>query len=255
MSVAVFATKRLSVDVIMQITGSLGKQCPVACSAARCRPVQALSSSAKPFKCASRALFSKTESLSASPLLLGSTHGAARSYPGLHAPRGRSCVKVQAYNSSKPDIADRVVSSIPYLIPLFDGLRYGKFFFLEYPSFAKVLLPLEPLMRIYFSIPFIGLIAFFAVYLGIINNRNFSRYVRFNAMQAVLLDILLVLPGVLEMVFRRPSDGFLLQVYITAYNSIWLFTFACFAYGVGSCLVGQTARLPVVGDAADQQVM
>lgn len=27
---------------------------------------------------------------------------------------------------------------------------------------------------------------------GIINNQNFSRYVRFNAMQAVLLDIILM---------------------------------------------------------------
>ena len=33
---------------------------------------------------------------------------------------------------------------------------------------------------------------FFAVYLGIINNQNFSRYCRFNAMQAVLLDIVLM---------------------------------------------------------------
>lgn len=164
-------------------------------------------------------------------------------------------MQVHAYNSSKPDIADRVVASLPYLLPLFDGIRYGRFFFLEYPAFAKLLLPLEPLMRVYFSIPFIGLIAFFGVYGGIVNNRNFSRFVRYNAMQAVLLDILLVLPGVLEMVFKRPTDGFLLQTYITAYNSIWLFTFACFAYGVGSCLVGQTARLPIVGDAADQQVM
>lgn len=31
----------------------------------------------------------------------------------------------QAY-SQKPDIADRVVASVPYLIPLCDGLRYGE---------------------------------------------------------------------------------------------------------------------------------
>ena len=45
-----------------------------------------------------------------------------------------------------------------------------------------------------------------------------------------------------------------LQLYITTYNSIFLFLFACVAYGVGSCLVGQTARLPLVADAADAQV-
>ena len=35
-------------------------------------------------------------------------------------------------------------------------------------------------------------IAFLGVYAGIINNQNFSRFVRYNAMQAVLLDVLLM---------------------------------------------------------------
>jgi hypothetical protein len=135
--------------------------------------------------------------------------------------------------------------SVPYLIPLFDGLRYSKFFFMQFPAAQAVLAPLEPLIRLYFSVPFAGCVCarqggsaprpatafrtfsayahdgtgvpsvpdthqhssregalllspscrvavFFAVYLGIINNFNFSRYVRFNAMQAILLDIILM---------------------------------------------------------------
>ena len=39
--------------------------------------------------------------------------------------RQRHQVRTEAYNQ-KPDIADRVVASVPYLIPLCDGLRYGK---------------------------------------------------------------------------------------------------------------------------------
>lgn len=38
--------------------------------------------------------------------------------------RQRHRILTQAYNQ-KPDIADRVVASVPYLIPLIDGLRYG----------------------------------------------------------------------------------------------------------------------------------
>lgn len=161
--------------------------------------------------------------------------------------------KILAYNQ-KPDIADRVVASVPYLIPLIDGLRYGKFFFAQFPAFARLLAPLNPLVSLYFGVPFASFACFFAVYLGIINNQKFSRYCRFNAMQAVLLDIVLILPGLLENVFRPPSSGPGLQAYISVYNSIWLFVFACVAYGVGSCLIGQTPRLPFVADAADQQV-
>jgi len=52
------------------------------------------------------------------------------------------------------DVKDRVVAALPYLLPLFDGLRYGKFLFLQFPAFAAVLSPFEPLINIYFSVPF-----------------------------------------------------------------------------------------------------
>lgn len=93
-----------------------------------------------------------------------------------------------------PAIPDRVVAALPYILPLFDGLRYGKFLFVQFPAFAAVLAPFEPLMRIYFSVPFASLAAFFAVYLGLINNPNFSRFVRFNAMQAGELSSIVLTP-------------------------------------------------------------
>ena len=45
----------------------------------------------------------------------------------VHSLTGKRKHKVltQAYNQ-KPEIADRVLASVPYLIPLCDGLRYGE---------------------------------------------------------------------------------------------------------------------------------
>ena len=40
------------------------------------------------------------------------------------------------------------------------------------------------------------------------------------------------LPGLFENLFRPPTSGIGLQIYINIYNSIWLFVFACVAYGV-----------------------
>jgi Chloroplast import apparatus Tic20-like len=54
----------------------------------------------------------------------------------------------------QPDVVDRVISGLPYLVPLFDSLRYGKFVISQYPIFADVLSPLSPLINLYFSIPF-----------------------------------------------------------------------------------------------------
>ena len=74
-------------------------------------------------------------------------------------------------------------------------------------------------------------------------------------MQAVLLDIILILPGLLESVLKlHPSGGVGLQLYIQIYNAIFLFVLASVVYGLGSCMAGRTARLPIVADAADAQI-
>lgn len=50
----------------------------------------------------------------------------------------------------------------------------------------------------------------------------------------LLLPLSCRLPGLFENLFRPPSSGPGLQVYISAYNTIWLFVFVCVAYGVVS---------------------
>jgi hypothetical protein len=160
-----------------------------------------------------------------------------------------------AFNGDQPTIGDRVVASVPYLIPLLDALPFGKFIFLQYPFIARALSPLGPLNQIYNGIPFAPLIIFFAVYSGIVNNQNLSRFVRYNAAQAVVLDILLILPQViLNTLFKQPEDGIPLQMYMSTYNTVFLFVAVCSAYGIASCAVGQSPRLPLVADAADSQV-
>lgn len=81
---------------------------------------------------------------------------------------------------------------LPYLLPLLDTLPYGRFIFLQYPYVARALAPLAPLNSLYHAFPFSTLVFFLVVYNGIVNNRNLGRFARFNAMQAVLLDILLM---------------------------------------------------------------
>ena len=66
------------------------------------------------------------------------------------------CASWRNGGGGPPAISDRVVAALPYLLPLFDGLRYGKFLFIQYPIFATILSPFEPLMKIYFSFPFAG---------------------------------------------------------------------------------------------------
>jgi hypothetical protein len=60
----------------------------------------------------------------------------------------------------------------------------GKFALAQNQWLLPLLSPLGSIRRLYATVPFLSLIVFFAIYIGIINQREtWSRYVRFNAMQ------------------------------------------------------------------------
>lgn len=109
----------------------------------------------------------------------------------------------------------------------------GRFLFLQYPVLQAAVAPILPFARLYFSSPIVSLVVFFGLYAGVINNRELPYAVRYNALQALLLDILLIVPSLLESTFRvQPGGGAGLSIYITGYNSIFLFIFVCVVYAV-----------------------
>ena len=102
----------------------------------------------------------------------------------------------------------------------------------DLPILTTLLAPVTSVARLYFSVPFASLVVFFVIYLGIINNQNLDRSVRFNAMQAILLDIILIVPSLLERTLPAPNSPIFLQLYITFSNTIFLFVLCAFFYGV-----------------------
>ena len=73
-------------------------------------------------------------------------------------------------------------------------------------------------------------------------------------MQAILLDIVLVLPRLMESVISPPSSGWGVDVYVFSQSFVWIFIAVCVVYGVSMSLIGQYARIPFIGEAADQQI-
>lgn len=149
-------------------------------------------------------------------------------------------------------VRDRIFASLPYLLPLIDGLQFSGFLFRQFPVLQLLFIPLAPLIKIYEDLPFASLIIFFALYLGVVRNENISHFIRFNAMQAILLDIVLMLCGLVLPIF---SNG--LQVAFiaeTLYNMVFLGAFAAFVYAVVQSLLGRYAEIPPLSDAVYMQV-
>ncbi|KAL6988844.1 Protein TIC 20-II, chloroplastic [Sarracenia purpurea var. burkii] len=149
---------------------------------------------------------------------------------------------------------DRLISTAAYFLPLFNGLQYGRFLLAQYPVLGAALEPILPLLALYRSVPYASFVAFFALYLGVVRNPRLSRYVRFNAMQAVVLDVLLVLPLLLQRIFNPGRAGMGYKLMVMGHNAVFVFVVFCFVYSLVFCVLGRTPYLPFVAEAAGRQL-
>ena len=156
--------------------------------------------------------------------------------------------------------SERAIAALSYLLPLLDGLKYSKFLLLQFPLFGLALLPLKPAIDLWFSLGFLQILVFFGLYLGVVQNREMSYFARFNAQQAVLLDILLIVPDVLaRLVSGLGGDDALLtggpglEAQVLMYNTVFLYVYLTSVVGVGASALGKSVKLPLVGDAAESQ--
>ncbi|KAI3824821.1 hypothetical protein L1987_06292 [Smallanthus sonchifolius] len=169
------------------------------------------------------------------------------------AAQSRRLTTISASYNTTP-VPDRLISAAAYFFPFFNGLQYGRFLFAQYPkTLGLILEPLLPLLSFYRSVPYSSYLAFLLLYIGVVRNTNVSRYARFNAMQAVVLDVLLVLPMLVQRIFNPGPHGIGGKVLMMSHNLIFVGVVVCFVYTFGYSILGRTPKLPFVGEAADRQ--
>lgn len=147
--------------------------------------------------------------------------------------------------------SDRIFSSLVYLLPFFDSLIFGAFLFKQF-HLENVFVILR---TIYYSLPlqpFTGLIVFFLLLFAVVRNQNISRFIRFNTMQAILIDLILMLCGLILSVLRPAIPSTLLLE--TLYNTVFIGVIAALGYAIVQSLRGRYAEIPTLSDAVNMQV-
>lgn len=111
---------------------------------------------------------------------------------------------------------------------------------------------LGPLLNIYHSVPFLGLILFVVLSFGS-RNTDMARGVRFNAQQAILIDIALIFPEILgSAMASQPIPRYLVE---PATNFVYYTYMAMIIYSVASNLSGKKPnQIPVISEAAEMAV-
>jgi len=163
--------------------------------------------------------------------------------------------------SSTASSRERILGALPYLLPLIEvsllalsyAVRYSLGLFAQFPILQVVLVPLSPLIRIYTSFPFAGLIIFILLLTLVVRNPDISRFIRFNTMQAILLDIVLILGQLILNIVLLPIMGPNL-VLDTLLNVVVLGIFAAVIYSLVQTALGRYAEIPTISDAVNMQV-
>jgi Chloroplast import apparatus Tic20-like len=149
-------------------------------------------------------------------------------------------------------VPDRIFSALPYLLPLFYGVQFGKFLFEMFPALKLILIPILPIALIY-SIPFAGLILFMVLYLLVVRNDRVSYFIRFNTMQALLVGIVIFICQLVQMFLARITAlEFMLRVFS---NFVFIGVVAVVVYAAVQSLRGIYAEIPTISDAVKSQVM
>lgn len=149
------------------------------------------------------------------------------------------------------DWKDRLFASLVYLLPLYYVLQFGEFLFNQFPFLRIITIPLIPLAILYSAIPFARLIVFIAIFALVIRNSNISHFVRYNAMQAILIDILLILINLIFGILLSGIGGLFIE---TLYNVIFLGTLVACGFSIYQSATGKYAELPGISEAAYSQV-
>jgi uncharacterized membrane protein len=149
-------------------------------------------------------------------------------------------------------VSDRIFASLPYLLPLIEVFAFGRYLLSEFPPLQLLFLPLLPLLRIYYGVRYAGLIIFFGLFLLVVRNEKISHFIRFNTMQAILLDIIIFLFSILtDVVGLVPVGGFAIQ---TLSTTIFIGIVGAVAYSVIQSVSGRYAEIPAISDAVYMQV-
>jgi len=162
---------------------------------------------------------------------------------------------------SSVNYLDRLYACLPYLLPIAAVVIFGAFLFLQFPPLFMAFFPVFKLNQVlsisiidFISIRFV---AWFCVFIFVVRSYKVNHFTRFNAMQALLLDIIVALMGaitqLLEVILGQFAFfPFMLQIIASV---TFLGITAAFLYSVFQCVLGKYPdKLPIISDVAYYQV-
>ena len=151
-----------------------------------------------------------------------------------------------------PSLGEKILGVFLYMIPWSDSLMFGNHLFIKYPFTQIIQVPAIPIILIERSLPFGNLLLFIAIFIGLVRNNKVSYFLRFNALQSILINIgIIIVSFIFEIIF----NPFLNSLIIRTFSSTLLISlFSVIVYCVWSCTQGNEPNLPGISQATKMQL-
>ena len=148
------------------------------------------------------------------------------------------------FNNILNQIFQRISSVFLYTLPLKTSIPFGYYLFYKY-SFLKILLFLTvPIAIIEKSLPFGNFLLFIILFAGLARNPKVPYFVRYNACQALLIEIALIIITYLLRIFPIVEFG----------SIIFIFTLCIFIYSISQCIYGVEPEIPLISKSVKMQI-
>ena len=147
---------------------------------------------------------------------------------------------------------NRIKACIPYILPLLDGDQFGNYIYERISLLGCVnAWTLGPLVDLFHKVPFLSITLFIALTLGTrFNFEGMDRNVRFNAQQAALLDVTLLLPEFIGSAFT--DDPLPRWIVEPCNNLVYYVCITTVGYCIYSNLRGKKPdQLPYISSGAE----
>jgi Chloroplast import apparatus Tic20-like len=150
-------------------------------------------------------------------------------------------------------IQDRVFASLPYLLPLTSSIGFSGAVLQNFPVLWNILAPLIlPVLIVYSTVPLGSLIIFFVLFFLVVRNEKVSHLIRFNTMQALLIDVLIYLFRLISSFFGGLGSSNLIMTALA--SLVFLGVLGIVIFSIVQSMRGLYAEIPNLSEAAYAQV-
>ena len=158
-----------------------------------------------------------------------------------------------------PPLWQRLLALLPYSLTWSDALPFGRDLFSSFPALNALMLPAMPALLVQNlgsmgGMNLGGLLLFVLLFAAVVRNPQVPYTIRFNTLQALMLDILLVVIG---LVFQLLQSLLVLGgglLFRTLANTVFLGTLLILLFTVVQVLRGKEADLPTLSEAVRMQL-